>query len=127
MRDLQAVPQAIRKAYEAALKVKNVEPNAFAVLVGRALEIMCKCENVQSRVLAEKLRNLGDSGRIPQVLAQMALQLKQLRNLGAHVAEDEVKEEDVPIILEFVEAILEYLYVAPEKIAKVQARLDQVH
>lgn len=67
LRDLQAVPQAIRKAYEAALKVKNVEPNAFAVLVGRTLEIMCKCENVQGRVLADKLRNLGDSGRIPQV------------------------------------------------------------
>lgn len=42
--------------------------------------------------------------------------------MGAHDAEDTVTEEDVPIILDFLEAILEYLYVAPAKIAAVQAR-----
>jgi hypothetical protein len=47
------------------------------------------------------------------------------RNLGAHDAEDDVTEEDVPIILDFLEAILEYLYVATAKIAAVQARLSK--
>ena len=74
-------------------------------------------------MLAERLKNLANSGRIPQTLAEMAQQLRLLRNLGAH--DDEVTEEDVPIILDFLEAILEYLYVAPAKIAAVQARLDR--
>ena len=47
--------------------------------------------------------------------------------MGAHAVADEVRKEDVPIILEFIEAILEYLYVAPAKVAKVQVRLDGSH
>jgi hypothetical protein len=62
---------------------------------------------------------------IPQTLAEMAQQLRQIRNLGAYDANDEVTEEDVPIIMDFLEAILEYLYVAPAKIAAVQARLKK--
>jgi hypothetical protein len=53
----------------------------------------------------------------------MAQQLRLIRNLGAHNAGDEVTEEDVPIILDFLEAILEYLYVAPAKIEVVRQRL----
>jgi Domain of unknown function (DUF4145) len=45
----------------------------------------------------------------PNTLAEMAQQLKELRNLGAHDAEDEVTNEDVPTIISFLEAILEYL------------------
>ncbi len=122
---LSNLPGAIEKAYMAALKVRY-EPNACAVLVGRTLEVVCAHEHVPGRVLAERLKNLANSGRIPQTLAEMAQQLRLLRNLGAHDDDnDEVTEEDVPIILDFLEAILEYLYVAPAKIAAVQARLDR--
>src|SRR5438105_12651309 len=34
---LTNLPQKIEKAYTAAIKVKNIEPNACAVLVGRTL------------------------------------------------------------------------------------------
>jgi hypothetical protein len=54
----------------------------------------------------------------------MASQLKQLRNLGAHAGRDTVTEEDVPIMLDFVEAILEYLSVASAKLAIVRARFE---
>lgn len=121
---LSDLPTRIERAYLATLKVKY-EPNAFAVLAGRTLEMLCNHENVPGKVLAHRLENLANSGRIPLPLAQMALQLKQLRNLGAHAAEDEVNEEDVPIILDFLEAILEYLYVAPAKIEAVRARLKR--
>ncbi len=122
---LTNLPVTIERAYRAALKVQNIEPNACAVLVGRTLEAACNHENANGKVLADKLNYLAESGRIPPTLAQMARQLKQLRNLGAHDAEDEITEEDVPIILDFLEAILEYLYVAPAKIAAVQARLNR--
>ncbi len=56
----------------------------------------------------------------------MAHQIRQIRNLGAHADEDdEVTGADVPIMLDFLEAILEYLYVAPAKIAAVQVRLKK--
>lgn len=35
------LPLKIQKEYEAALKVKNVSPNAYGVLMGRVLEMVC--------------------------------------------------------------------------------------
>lgn len=122
---LTNLPETIEKKYKAALKVQDIEPSACAVLAGRTLEAVCNYENATGGTLSAKLSALASSERIPPTLAQMARQLKQLRNLGAHDAEDDVTEEDVPIILDFLEAILEYLYVAPAKIAAVQARLNR--
>jgi hypothetical protein len=122
---LTDLPVAIEKRYRAALKVQDIEPNACAVLVGRALEAACNHEKAPGKRLADKLTYLAGADRIPKTLAEMAHQLKELRNLGAHDAEDDVTEEDVPIILDFLEAILEYLYVAPAKVAAVEARLKK--
>lgn len=123
---LTNLPHKIERAYIAALRVRNIEPNACAVLVGRTLEAACNHEQAQGRALAQKLNYLAENGRIPTTLAAMARQLKELRNLGAHDAEDEVTEQDVPIILDFLEAILEYLYVAPAKIEAVRTRLTRL-
>jgi hypothetical protein len=123
--ELPNLPVKVEKAYRDALKVEKVDPNACAVLVGRTLEAACNHEQAPGRVLADKLTYLANAGRIPETLAEMAQQLRQLRNFGAHDAEDTVTEEDIPTILYFLEAILEYLYVAPAKVAAVQARLKK--
>ena len=124
-RPLTNLPNVVEKAYLSTFKVRHIEPNACAVLAGRTLEIVCNHEKAQGKALADKLQYLANSGRIPQTLAEMAKQLRLLRNLGAHDAEDEITETDVPIIIDFLEAILEYLYVAPAKIAAVQDRLKK--
>jgi hypothetical protein len=87
------------------------------------LEVVCLQEGATGKNLVERLTVLADSGRIPGPLAHMAQQLRQIRNLGAHAATDEVRAADVPVILEFGEAILEYLYRAPAKVAAVSDRL----
>ena len=124
---LGAVPDDVRRSYEAALKVQNIEPNAFAVLVGRTLEIICRQEKASGKRLMDKLDFLANSGRIPQVLAQMSQNLRLLRNLGAHIDEDgdEVDKKDIPFIIEFVDAILEYLYIAPIKISRIEKRIKR--
>lgn len=122
--ELTGLPKRIAKRYQIALKVQYIEPSAFAVQIGRTLEAVCNYEKMPGQSLGRKLSNLVREERIPPTLAQMAQQLTKLRNLGAHDdQQDDVTEEDVPIMRDFVEAILEYLYVAPAKIARVQARL----
>ena len=122
---LTNLPKLIEKRYMDALASMDVSPSAFAVLTGKTLEAVCNHEHMTGKTLAAKLNNLIGSARIPPVLAQMAQQIKHIRNLGAHDAEDDVTEEDVPIILDFLEAILEYLYVAPAKIEALQERLTK--
>lgn len=118
---LRDLPYKVESKYQEALKVYRVSPASFAVMAGKTLEAVCKQENATGRTFSDKLNNLTSSDRMPKTLADMAHQVRQIRNLGAHNTEDEVTEEDVPIILDFLEAILEYLCVAPAKIAAVQA------
>ena len=122
---LTNLPEVIERKYAEALRVSNISPSSCAVLVRKTLEAVCKHENAPGKVLADKLKNLADTGRIPQTLVDIALHLRQLGNLGAHFDEDEVTETDVLIILDFVELLLEYLYVAPAKIEAVKQRLNK--
>lgn len=120
------VPYRVSLAYTAALKVQKADAGAFAIMVGRTLEEICHHEKAKGKVLADKIKSLADSGRIPQVLADMLAQLRLLRNLAAHANEDNyiVKEDDVPIIREFIDAVLEYLYIAQAKITDLQDRIN---
>lgn len=118
------LPPAVAKVYGAAANVRFADPGAYAVLIGKTLEVVCKNEGAEGRTLELKLRDLANSGHIPSVLAQMGHQLRKFRNFGAHADEgNEVTKEDLPIIREFVEAILEYLYVAPRKLAALEQRI----
>lgn len=46
-------------------------------------------------------------------------------NLGAHDAEKDVASSDVQVVDEFFRAIIEYLYVARSKVAKVKALMGK--
>jgi Domain of unknown function (DUF4145) len=70
------------------------------------------------------LDQLADEGVLPRPLAEMGHQLRARGNLGAHAGDVKVSVEDLPVIEEFVEAILEYVYRAPAKIAAAQSSLD---
>ena len=121
-----SLPKQIGKLYAEALKVKLLSPSSCAVLVRRTLEAVCQHENATGRTLANKLKGLAESGKIPQTLVNVAFHLKQLGNLGAHFdVNDDVTTEDVSIILDFVDLFLEYLYVAPAKIQAVKDRLSR--
>ncbi len=39
--ELYHLPEKVRKAYKAALTVKNIDANAYGVLLGRTLEFVC--------------------------------------------------------------------------------------
>jgi hypothetical protein len=121
------IPHEIASEYDAALKIQEISSVACAVLIRRTLEVMCQYEKAKGRDLNAKIQALATSGRIPQPLADMAQLTRQIGNLGAHVdpSNDKVTEGDVTTMIDFLEAILEYLYVAPAKIAAVQARLKK--
>ncbi len=121
-----SLPEPIGKLYAEAMKVKLLSPSSCAVLVRRTLEAVCQHEYATGATLAKKLKNLAESGKIPQTLVDVAFHLKQLGNLGAHFdVDDDITTEDVSIILDFVDLFLEYLYVAPAKIQAVKDRLSR--
>ena len=73
--------------------------------------------------LADKLKELATKNKIPPVLAEMTEIIRRLGNRGSHDDED-VEPQYVEPMDEFFRAVVEYVYIAPEKIKAVKTTLD---
>ncbi len=113
---LADLPPKIAEEYEAAIQVQNISFNACAVLLRRTLEAIFNHEKAQGKTLEQKVDYLLKSANIPPLLAEMAHLGRHIRNLGAHVDANEVTEEDVTVLLNFIEVIFVYLYTTPTKV-----------
>ncbi|MBA3438652.1 MAG: DUF4145 domain-containing protein [Pyrinomonadaceae bacterium] len=124
--DLEGLPENIARAYKAARAVKPIDANAFAVLLRRLLEFVCIDRNATGDTLFKQLKDLANRGEIPGPLADMADQLRTLGNIGAHASLGELSSAEVPILDDLCRAILEYVYSAPHRVAKVSRRIDEL-
>ena len=122
---LPDIPTMIAKEYEATLRVRDVSSNACAVLARRTLEAIFIHQGATGGSLYQKIDTLLKSTSIPPLLADVAHIGRHIGNLGAHFEKGEATDEDVAVMLDFLETILEYLYVIPAKVAVVKARLTQ--
>lgn len=121
-----ALPAKVMSAYQASIKVRGIDPNAYAVLLGRVLEIICEDRNATGDTLYKKLEDLGSRGEIPRPLVEMAHSLRQLRNVGAHASLGELTAKEIPFLDDLCRAILEYVYSAPDLVEKAKKRLDEI-
>ncbi len=119
------VPEPIIKDYEEAKKVIKKSPIAFAVLVRRALENVCINKSAVGKNLKQKLDDLGKKGVIPESLSKMADAIRYLGNAGAHAGGEDIDDEEAKILDDFVRAIIEYVYVAPDKLNKLANKISK--
>ena len=122
----ERLPIKIRKALEAAEKVKVLDANAFALLLRRVLELVCLDKEAAGDRLPDKLKDLAKRDIVPDNLATMAFQLKELGNIGAHPHLGELTEKEIPILDDLCHAILEYVYTAPALVQKVEKKLESL-
>jgi len=123
---INALPKDIEKAYNAAEKVKLIDSNAFAVLLGRVLDKILLEKKAEGDTLNDKLNDLAEKGLIPDTIAKAAHGLRKLRNIGAHADLGELTEEEIPILEEIINVILVYLYSAPDMIIQVTKKIDKL-
>ena len=107
------LPPSVQKAYEAALKARAIDANAYAILLGRMLEVVCEERKVKGENLYDKLKALAENGEIPNNLVGVAHGLRILRNIGVHEPLEGLSSEEIPILDDLSRAILEYIYIAP--------------
>jgi hypothetical protein len=109
----KGLPRSVREAYEGAQNVKHISVNAYGVLLGRVLEIVCEDRGATGDTLDKKLKNLAERKEIPEKLVDIATGIRQLRNIGAHASLGELTEQEIPILNDLTRAILDYVYSAP--------------
>lgn len=123
---LNSLPEPIRHTYKAALKVRSIDANAYAVLLGRVLEMLCEDRKAVGKDLFNKLKDLTERGEIPRNLLGVADSLRHLRNVGAHASLGELTHDEVPILDDLCRAILEYIYHAPFLVEQAEKRLQHL-
>ena len=81
---LRGLPTKIDAEYQAAQKVRNIDANAFGVLLGRVLDLVCEDRNAPGETLDQKLKTIAENNEIPLKLVAVAAGIQKLRNIGAH-------------------------------------------
>ena len=120
-----SVPDVVRKCFAEAARVQNVAPNAYAVMIRRALEAICDDRGIAKGTLVKRLEALVKKGEIPPTLAEITSVLRVLGNVGAHDTTQSVTVPQTWSMDEFFRAVIEYVYVAPSKLRKFKAKLKK--
>jgi hypothetical protein len=62
---LNGLPVSLEREYAAALRVRSISANAYGVLMGRVLEMVCEDRNAKGNNSFRKLEDLAKKGEIP--------------------------------------------------------------
>jgi hypothetical protein len=125
-KEIEGLPPKVQTAFSAATRIKEIDANAFGVLLGRVLELVCADRGVEGRTLNEKLDGLAKKNEIPPRVAELAHGIRKFRNVGAHAYLGELTAAEVPFLEQLCTVVLEYVYTAPLMVAKAELRLSDI-
>lgn len=120
----KSVPQKIKEAYSAALKIKGIDKSNCLMALRRTLELLLKDKGATKWGLKDKIEEIAAKGLLPDTLKEASSLTKLLGDTAAHDKELEIDEYDVEAMTEFIGFIIEYLYIVPDKINTYKKRLD---
>lgn len=95
---------------------------ASAVMCGRALEGICIHFATKGRNLNAGLKELLDRQLIDQRLFEWSEELRKHRNLAAHASGEKVSRENATDLLDFLNAICEYVFILTPKFQSFMKR-----
>jgi hypothetical protein len=120
------IPELVRESIvEANTCFRAGAYSACAVMCGRALEAVCKIFGSQ-KMLGEGLKELRNNQVIDGRLYQWASELQKSRNLSAHPSGQKVSKSDAQDLLDFTNAICEYVFVLSAKFEAFQRRRQEL-
>lgn len=117
------IPDIARNSLvEAKVCFKAKAFSACAVMCGRAIEGICVHYKTKSKTLAKGLEELKEKGLIDDRLFEWGEALRMHRNIGAHATSTKISKDDARDLLDFTQAICEYIFVLTEKFNKFKER-----
>ena len=123
--ECSAIPQKIKDAFEAALKVKGIDKHVSLMALRRTLEMILKDKGAEKWGLKNMIEEIASKGILPDSLREASSFAKILGDTAAHDKDLEIDQNDVESIAGFIGYIIEYLYVVPHKISSYKEKFDK--
>ena len=123
----ESIPQEIKTDFEEALLCYSV--NAYrgaAALARRTVQLICLDKRAdKNKKLYQQIDELFKNGVITKDIQEWAHEVRFLGNDAAHPSKDTVSKDDAKDILDLLESLCEFLYVAPAKAAEQKKKRTQ--
>jgi hypothetical protein len=118
-----AVPKNIQAAFKEAVQCFKAKAfTASAIMCRKTLEGLCAAHEAKSGNLAKNLAKLRDEGVIETRLFEWAEELRVSGNEAAHGVDSTVSRQDCEDILEFTEALAQYVFTYRHKFQQFKER-----
>lgn len=119
------IPKGLSLIIKESNKVKKLSTLAYVILIRKALEELCKDRGVKTKTLKEKLHKLVLNEKLPNIFGEAADKLRLLGNIGAHETNIDINKNEAELIEEFLISLIEYIYVVPSKLKKLDDALKK--
>ena len=114
-----SVPEPVRSAFDEACKCLASDcPRAGAAMARCALEGIVVDQGETKGVLAARLQNLADKGKLLPTLAGWSKEVRLIGNDAVHDLTVDVPMADTRQLVEFIRELTKYLYVLPHDLQK---------
>jgi len=120
------VPKNILKIYEEVWPLRHKAPSAFVGQVRRLLEFICVDKKASGKNLYAKLKDLIDKDVFPGYFENITDLLRKIGNIGVHASDENVDIWDAELIDDFFRFVVEYTYIAPAKIKRLNERIKYI-
>ncbi len=118
------IPDEIFRSFKKSLDLKTVDEESCLVKLRKTLELICKNQNARGNNLSEMIRDLFENGILPKTLKSASTITRKLGNLGAHESDVQISSSELESDIKLVEYIIQYIYVLPNEIEKLEKRIN---
>ena len=116
-------PEPIRNAYQEALSCfKGKAFTAAVIMCRKTLEGICSVHGVTVKNLGAALKEMKDKGIIENRLFEWAEELRISGNEAAHDLSITIPSQDAKDVIEFTDALLEYVFTFRDKFDEFKKR-----
>ena len=120
---LESIPGTVSRPYLAALTALRVQLYEPCVIMCRkCVEALCSERGASKGNLSQRLVRIQQDGKIDKILLTWADGLRMIGNDAAHDLNADITIADAKDAIEFVEAILLYVFVLQERFSEFQNR-----
>ena len=91
-------------------------------MCGRVLEGICKEYKVKNKFLAGGMKELLEKRIIDKKIFEWGEELRLFRNIGAHMSDRNISKEEAKDLLDFANAICDYIFVLTSRFQEFMER-----